>query len=107
MPAESEIISFSVISSVNLAEAHSKLVMKGIPANDAWEAIMAPIGEVADFNPHHAKRAGGLILQTRHLGLSLGDRACLALAIELGVPVYTADRVWSQLDLGIPIHVIR
>jgi PIN domain nuclease of toxin-antitoxin system len=41
------------------------------------------------------------------LGLSLGDRACLALALELNAPVYTADRAWKNLNLGIRIHVIR
>jgi ribonuclease VapC len=41
------------------------------------------------------------------MGLSLGDRACLALALDLKVPVYTADRSWKQLSLGVRIHVIR
>jgi ribonuclease VapC len=43
----------------------------------------------------------------RHYGLSLGDRACLALAMELKLPVVTADRAWIDLDLGIDICVIR
>ena len=46
-------------------------------------------------------------LQTRALGLSLGDRACLALAVALNAPVYTADRTWKKLKLGTRIHVIR
>jgi PIN domain nuclease of toxin-antitoxin system len=44
---------------------------------------------------------------TRHAGLSLGDRACLALGEGLGYPVITADRVWASLDLGIEVVVIR
>jgi ribonuclease VapC len=107
LPSESEIMRSAVISTVNLAETHSKLVGRGIPEPDAWEAVLAPIGEVHDFTPEHARRAGSLIAQTRSLGLSLGDRACLALGLELGLPVYTADRTWSSLDLGIPVHVIR
>ena len=42
-----------------------------------------------------------------HLGLSLGDRACLALGIALDVEIYTADRLWAQLNLPCSIHLIR
>ncbi len=38
--------------------------------------------------------------QVQHKGLSLGDRACIALGIKLQVPIYTADRVWTQLQLS-------
>jgi PIN domain nuclease of toxin-antitoxin system len=78
-------------STVNLAEVQSKLVNRGIDADDAWEA----------------KIAGSLVAQTRTLGLSLGDRACLALGITLKAPVYTADRSWKDLKLGIRIQVLR
>lgn len=107
LPTESEIMSSAVISTVNLAEAYGKLVASGIPAKEAWEAVLAPIGELSDFSAEHAKRAGALIMQTRPFGLSPGDRACLALGLSLGIPVYTADREWAKLDLGIAIHVIR
>jgi PIN domain nuclease of toxin-antitoxin system len=107
LPAESELMSSAVMSTVNLAEAQGKLVSSGIPPKQAWEALLAPLGEVSDFSHEHAKRAGTLLPQTRALGLSLGGRACLSLALALGVPVYTADRQWAKLDLGIPIHVIR
>jgi PIN domain nuclease of toxin-antitoxin system len=45
--------------------------------------------------------------KTRGLGLSLADRACLALAIERGAAVLTADRTWAELDLGIEIRLVR
>ena len=107
LPTESELMSSAVISTVNLSEAHGKLVGSGVPAKEAWEAVLAPVSDVSDFSQEHAKRAGTLIAQTRSLGLSLGDRACLALALSLGLPVYTADRQWAKLDVGVPIHVIR
>ena len=107
LPAESDLMRSAVMSTVNLAEAQGKLVSSGIPSKDAWEALLAPISEVSDFSQEQAKWAGTLISQTRMLGLSLGDTACLALALALGVPVYTAHRQWAKLDLGIPIHVIR
>lgn len=97
----------AVISAVNLAEAYGKLVEYGITASDAWEAVNSPVGEVKEFTREQAKIAGSLISQTRPLGLSLGDRACLALAIALNAPVYTADTAWKNLKLGIRIHLIR
>jgi ribonuclease VapC len=68
---------------------------------------MSPIRETATFDAGHAKTAGSLITQTRPLGLSLGDRACLALGLALKTPVYTADQSWRHLKLGIRIYVIR
>ena len=97
----------AVISTVNLAEVHSKLVGHGIDREEAWGAALSPVREVEVFTLEQAKIAGGLISQTRQLGLSLGDRACLALGIALNAPVYTADKDWKKLKLRIPIHVIR
>jgi PIN domain nuclease of toxin-antitoxin system len=48
-----------------------------------------------------------LVAQTRALGLSLGDRACLALGLALKAPVYTADKSWKKLKVNVRIHVIR
>ena len=44
---------------------------------------------------------------TRASRLSLGDRACLALAKRLAVRAVTADRKWAELDLGITVHLVR
>jgi ribonuclease VapC len=94
-------------STVNLAEVQGKLVDRGLNPDDAWEATLSPICEVVAFTPEHAKLAGTLIIHTRALGLSLGDRACLALGLALKAPVYTADKSWKNLKLGVRIHVIR
>lgn len=102
-----ELMSVSVTSTVNLAEVHSKLVRNGVQPDEAWEAAIAPVRDFAAFTPEHARLAGSLVPHTRSLGLSLGDRACLALGLELDAPVFTADRSWKTLKLGIPIHVIR
>ena len=101
------LLEIAAVSTVNLAEVHSKLVSHGWRAADAWEDSTAVVREVFAFSAEHAKITGNLISQTRSSGLSLGDRACLALALELNTPVYTADRSWKGLKLGIPIHVIR
>jgi ribonuclease VapC len=102
-----EILSTAVGSSVNLAEVQSKLVSRGVPPDGAWRAVLSSVNEVIPFTTEHAKTAGSLIAHTRPLGLSLGDRACLALALERKAPVYTADRSWKNLKVGLRIHVIR
>jgi ribonuclease VapC len=102
-----DILARSVASTVNLAEVQSKLVARGIPPDNAWTAALSAVNEAVTFSNDHAKITGTLIAETRALGLSLADRACLALALELKAPVYTADRAWHKLKLGIRIHVIR
>jgi PIN domain nuclease of toxin-antitoxin system len=102
-----ELLHAAASSTVNLAEVQGKLVDRGLSADDAWEATLSPIREAVSFTPEHARLAGDLVQQTRSRGLSLGDRACLALGIALKAPVYTADRSWKNLKIGIRIHVIR
>jgi PIN domain nuclease of toxin-antitoxin system len=98
-----ELLNVAVCSTVNLAEVHSKLVSLGISESEAWTDATAPVSEFVDFTAAHAQLAGDLV---RH-GLSLGDRACLALGIDLGAPVYTAERAWKKLQLPVQINFIR
>ena len=103
----SQLLSAATSSTVNLAEVQSKLVSRGIKPDEAWEATISPIRESAVFTDEQAKIAGSLIARTSAFGLSLGDRACLALGIALKAPVYTADRSWKNLKLGVRIHLVR
>ncbi|MGA9528185.1 MAG: type II toxin-antitoxin system VapC family toxin [Terriglobales bacterium] len=102
-----EMLNHSIGSTVNLAEVQTKLVSRGEAADDAWEDALSSIQEPMPFTEEHAKIAGGLVAQTRSLGLSLGDRACLALGIASNAPVYTTDRSWKNLKVGVRIHVLR
>lgn len=101
------VLGSAAASTVNLAEVQSKLVDRGMDAEEAWEATVSSGAELINFTPEQARIAGGLVRQTRPLGLSLGDRACLALGIALKAPIYTADRSWKKLKLPVAIHVIR
>jgi ribonuclease VapC len=101
------IMEAAVSSAVNLAEVQTKLVDYGMNAAEAWEAALSSVDKALDFTVAHAEITGSLVSQTRALGLSLGDRACLALGISLGAPVYTADKSWKNLKLPIKVHVIR
>jgi PIN domain nuclease of toxin-antitoxin system len=97
----------ALVSATNLAEVVSRLTDRAAAADhiEAAVAMFRPI--TAAFDAAQAEIAGRLRPATRHLGLSLGDRACLALAITREMPVLTADRSWAGLDVGIEIEVIR
>lgn len=94
------------LSSVNLAEVVSKLGDRGMPAKDAREAVEALGAQIADFDIEQACLAGELRTATRAAGLSLGDRACLALARIQGVAALTADTAWATLS-GFDVTLIR
>ena len=102
-----ELLSEATCSTVNLAEVQTKLVSEGGDPDEAWEDALSPIREAVPFTNDQAKIAGSLVSHTRRLGLSLGDRACLALGIALNAPIYTADKSWKSLRLGVAIHVVR
>jgi PIN domain nuclease of toxin-antitoxin system len=97
----------ALASAVNLAEARSKLSDKGFnrPAIDA--AFRYINLEVVDFDGEQAVLSADLRPGTRKAGLSLGDRACLALAIQMGAVAYTADRAWTEIDLPVEVRAIR
>jgi ribonuclease VapC len=95
------------ISSVNLAEAHTKLVSKGVPEKISWAQIAAIGCRTVAFDEEQARIAGGLAAITKPYGLSVGDRACLALSIRLKAPAYTTDRAWKSLPLPIEVILIR
>jgi ribonuclease VapC len=102
-----EVLSRATTSAVNLAEVQTILVREGGDPDESWALAVDPIPDVEPFTAEQARIAGALIQKTRSLGLSLGDRACLALAIALNAPVYTTDQLWTKLKLGIPIHLLR
>jgi len=97
----------SIVSSVNIAEAQTKLVDAGMEEGNAWWHIAELNCNSVPFDDRQARVAGALVRLTRPFGLSLGDRACLALAMERKATVYTTDRIWTKLALGIQIEVIR
>jgi ribonuclease VapC len=101
------LLSRAVGSAVNLAEVQAKLVSRGWDSRQAWIDATSPVREVVPFDEVQARVAGDLVIQTRPLGLSLGDRACLALGIVLGVPVYTAQKAWANLKGNSRVRVIR
>jgi ribonuclease VapC len=97
----------AAISAVNLVEIVSTVIDRGGTAAAARRNVARLQMTVVSFDEGQAQSAAELRPLTRHLGLSLGDRACLALAQKLGATVLTGDRHWAQLDLGVEIQLIR
>lgn len=98
----------SVMSSVNWAEVLQKITARGILAPGDVSGDLGTIGlGVIPFTANDAERSARIWSLSRHVGLSLGDRACISLAQRLGLPAITADRVWATLDLEVEVRVIR
>lgn len=88
----------ALISSVNVAEIISKLCERGMPPDAARLATEAIGVEIVEFDLDQACLTGALRPATRSLGLSLGDRACLALARLRDLPAITCDRAWHGVE---------
>jgi ribonuclease VapC len=105
--AVAEALPQGVISAVNLSEVIAKLCDAGMPEKAIHQALQ-PLGiEIVPFDEEQAYQAGLLRTSTQGLGISLGDRACLSLAKNLGIDALTADKAWTELSIGITIKVIR
>jgi ribonuclease VapC len=102
----SPILENSLMSSVNVAEVFSKLAERDLLTENRISDFYQLGLEIADFDPSQAEAAAKLRPLTKHLGLSLGDRCCLALAMVRDAKVVTADRNWSALNIC-PIETIR
>jgi len=105
--AVEEVLGDSIVSAVNHSEIIGKLMEKQ-PSESAVESLLSfLVYVVVDFDTELAWRTGLLRPATRAFGLSLGDRACLALGQREQLPVFTADRRWAELDVGVDIKLIR
>ena len=97
----------SQVSAVTLTETLEVLTRKGDTFQAAQARMHRILTTVAPFHRGQAEAAASLLTRYRRDGLSLGDAACLALAIDLEAEVLTADRIWAQLDLPVAITLIR
>lgn len=101
------VLADAMISTVNLSEVLAKATELPQGFDTAKAALRGLQLSVIAFDEQQAEIAAGLRPVTRSLGLSLGDRCCLALGIVEELPVMTTDREWAKLQLSIKINVIR
>jgi len=102
-----EVLTRSLIGAANLAEVVSKLRERGLSLIEVREALGGLHLDVRPLSTVQAMMIGDLRPATRPLGLSLGDRACLALAIELGAEIYTTDVALTKADVAITATNVR
>lgn len=97
----------AAISAVNLAEVAAKLSAAGMSDLEIEDILEGYALDVVAFDSVLAYASAKLYQSTRAAGLSLGDRACLALALQARLPVLTTDRVWSKIRTGGEVRQIR
>lgn len=101
------VLTRSCISAVNLAETFGKMVEYGKRLEDVAYQVERLRIPVIPFAAEHAQIAASLWKSTRIVGMSLGDRACLALAIHTGLPAFTTEDKWLKCDSGAKVVKIR
>jgi PIN domain nuclease of toxin-antitoxin system len=95
------------MSTVNLAEVYAKSVDRGIDPVAVSGRLEAVGVLVEPFRADDAFAAASMVPHTRRLGLSLADRACLALGLRLGLPVLATDSALAEADVGVEVVLIR
>jgi ribonuclease VapC len=102
-----EVIEESCLSTVNLAEVLGRFVRDGHNSAAVLTRLQSMAIELVPLSVSHAAPIAEMLPKTQALGLSLGDRACLALAAAREIPALTADQSWVKADIGIGIQLIR
>jgi ribonuclease VapC len=97
----------AAISTVNWSEVQQRWIGHGVDPRGLRADVEALGLELVAFTADDAEYAADLWPRTRRLGLSLGDRACLALAHRLGLLALTADRSWLRVKLDVEVQPIR
>lgn len=96
-----------VMSTANLAETLTRMAEDGGDAGAIKERLDEGPIQFVPVSDEHALAAAQLRIPTKALGLSLGDRLCLALGLEQQLPVLTADRRWKEIDVGVNVVLVR
>jgi ribonuclease VapC len=108
---EAALMNGAAMSSVNWAEVLSKVAEVENPQTLVQtmktQGVLGQQLQIHEFSGEDALAIAVLRPMTKSVGLSLGDRACLALAQRLGLPAMTADRIWQQVQIGVVVQLIR
>lgn len=97
----------ALVSTVNWSEVIQKAIAHGVDVRGMRDDFLGLGATFVAFTTVQSELAAGLWRDTRALGLSLADRACLSLGLIHECPVMTADQAWTQLDLGLDVRLIR
>ena len=98
----------AIISSVNISEVYKYCIDKQNLTADECKNIMGISGiKIIDFDEKQALIAADIYPKNKEYGLSLGDRACIALAIEKKYPILTCDKIWEKINLDVKFIMVR
>ena len=116
-PVEAALARGAIMSAVNWAEVLARLATAGIGPDDPPVRLLVESGgtsaalagplSVKPFDEPAARETARIKRATAGAPLSLGDRACLALAREAALPVLTTDRAWRSLKLKVKVVLVR
>jgi PIN domain nuclease of toxin-antitoxin system len=101
------LLDVATISAVNVAEVLQRYRSVGVSTAGKRDSIEELGVMIEPFTGPDADESAALWASTRSAGLSLADRACLALARRLDVPAHTADRAWAGIEVGVDVVLIR
>ena len=98
----------AIISSVNISEVYKYCIDKQNLTADECKNIMGISGiKIIDFDEKQALIAADIYPKNKEYGLSLGDRACIALATEKKYPILTCDKIWEKINLDVKFIMVR
>lgn len=98
----------AIISSVNIAEVYKYCIeVQNLTKDEANSLIKLADIKIVDFSEEQALITAELVHKTKLYGLSLGDRACIALAMLKNHPVLTCDKIWQKVDVGLEFIMAR
>jgi len=100
-------LSDALISAVNVSEVMAVLLTIGMPEKEAITLLSDLLNNIIPFDKTQSFIAASLIKQTKSCGLSLGDRACLALGIAKHLPVLTCDKAWEKIEMPVKVMLVR
>jgi PIN domain nuclease of toxin-antitoxin system len=99
---------YAVISSINIAEVYKYCIeVQNLTEDDCRDLIKLSGIKIIDFCEEQALITAKIIKQTRQYGLSLGDRGCIALAIQKNYSILTCDKIWQKVDLNVKCVMVR
>ena len=96
-----------LVSTINIVEVIQRMADHGVDSEETLKQLARLEIEIVPFDLDQAAVVASLRSATRHKGVSLADRACLALASDRALPIFTTDRIWTELGLPLDIRLIR
>lgn len=94
------LLDYAVMSAVNISEVLNVLGRNKLSIEESMPLINDMITEIIPFDIDQAELSAKLSSDDSIKGLSLGDRACIALGMQMKLPIYTADQLWKKVKLS-------